>query len=108
MQLSGPDDMDVLAVRVNEAKSLLLRRAGASPAQAVFGRNPRLPPSILNHDDQSKIDALHHLTTDQQAMREEMVRIKALQSLIEYENNTHLRRALLRKGVPLPGRLHAR
>ena len=43
MQLEGPEDIDIGVIQMNFAKNTVIHRAGCSPAQAVMGRQPRVP-----------------------------------------------------------------
>ena len=45
------DEMQMLAKMACFAKNSLVRRSGASPCQWVYGRNPKIPNSILSEPD---------------------------------------------------------
>eukprot|EP00439_Symbiodinium_sp_Y106_P059734 s694_g8.t1 len=44
----GPEELNVIVVMATSAKNNLMRRAGSSPAQWVYGRNHKLPGSLLS------------------------------------------------------------
>ena len=51
MQLEGPEDIDLGVIQMNFPKNTVIHRAGSSPAQAVMGRQPRVPEELLSSHD---------------------------------------------------------
>ncbi|CAE7224945.1 RE2 [Symbiodinium sp. CCMP2592] len=46
--LTSRDDIDLMLYHLTAAKNMWYTRAGYSPAQLVFGRNPRIPEELLS------------------------------------------------------------
>eukprot|EP00435_Cladocopium_sp_Y103_P038659 s4112_g10.t1 len=51
--LENLNDLDNLIMELVSCKNIWFSRGGYSPAQIVYGRNPRLPPELLSDADQS-------------------------------------------------------
>ncbi|CAE7242540.1 RE1 [Symbiodinium natans] len=85
------------------AKNTLIRRSGSSPSQWVFGRNPKLPASLLS--DGGSIESCQ-LTSDSDRLQQiEAVRTQAMMNHHQFEAHAALRAALLRKSRPYRGQL---
>ena len=95
------DDMKLLANLACSAKNSLARRSGASPCQWVFGRNPKIPSSLLSEPD--ALEAKQVISDSQKLMEIESMRHSAMQEFIAFEHNEALRKAVLRKSRPWRG-----
>lgn len=51
--LENLNDLDNLIMELVSCKNIWFSRGGYSPAQIVYGRNPRLPPELLSDADQA-------------------------------------------------------
>ena len=89
--------MSVAAIFVCQAKNSLIRRSGVSAHMHAFGREVRLPGDPDNPELHSRID--NH--TDLQNIME--IKANAYRSCIDFEHDSHLRRAMLRIGRPWKG-----
>ncbi|CAE7560935.1 GIP [Symbiodinium sp. CCMP2456] len=97
----GPEELNVIVMMAVAAKNNLMRRAGSSPAQWVYGRNHRVPGSLLStggsiescsiHDDSSRLRLV------------EQIRTRAMMLFHQFESDAALRHALLRKPRPARG-----
>ena len=80
------------------SKNRLVRRSGSSPNQWVFGRDPKLPASLLSDVESAQ------LTNDSERLLQlESIRTQALMNHRRYEAHESLRASLLRKSRPLRG-----
>ena len=96
-------EMEMLAAMTCQSKNSLARKAGASPSQWVFGRNPKIPASLLSEHD--AIEAKQVIEDSEKLRRIEEIRHAALREYLDYEHNEALRRAILRKQRPWRGPL---
>ena len=70
-------------VQLNFAKNTVIHRAGSSPAQAVMGRQPRVPEGLLSAPE---IIEMHNLLSeDVRAQREMATRVRAITAISSYE-----------------------
>ncbi|CAE7250405.1 TY5A [Symbiodinium natans] len=83
------------------AKNRLIRRSGSSPAQWVFGRDQKLPASLLS--DGGSIESAELLNDSQRLLQIEAVRTEAMKNHHAFEAHEALRAALLRKSRPYRG-----
>ncbi|CAE7232220.1 RE2 [Symbiodinium sp. CCMP2456] len=80
---------------VNSAMNTLRRQTGFSPSQAVWGRDPRLPEDLNDHNFS---EHFHHvLSKDRLRAREHTLRVAAKESFFKTKNDEKLRRALLQR-----------
>jgi len=86
---------------VASAKNSLLRRGGCSPNMHVFGREPWVPGALLSDPDSPHVQEA--ATLDEELQRAFRIRAAAAKAFIDYENDEHLRRAMLRQGRPWRG-----
>ena len=69
----------------------------------AFGREPKLPGALMSDPDNP---ATHEAATlDEELHRAFGMRASAAKAFIDYENDDHLRRAMLRQGRPWRGSL---
>ena len=73
------DEMQMLAKMACFAKNSLVRRSGASPCQWVYGRNPKIPNSILSEPD--AIEAKQVIEDSERYRRIEEVRHQAIEEV---------------------------
>lgn len=90
--------LDLIGVMATSAKNVLTRRSGSSPAQWVFGRNPKLPAGLLS--DPEGIDAHDELPQSENLQLIERVRHAAMCRFHDFECNSKLRAAMLRQSRP--------
>ena len=74
------------------AKNELIQVYGMSPAQHVFGRNPRIPTDLLQ-EDPNPVAATCPLY-DEQSARRQSIRTAARKAVIDVQDSNALRRAL--------------
>ncbi|CAE7216898.1 RE2 [Symbiodinium sp. CCMP2592] len=80
---------------VNSTMNTLRRQSGFSPSQAVWGRDPRLPEDLSDHQ---LSEHFHHvLSQDRVRAREHTLRVAAKESFFKVKNDEKLRRALLQR-----------
>ena len=80
---------------VNSALNTLRRQSGFSPSQAVWGRDPRVPEDLNDHN---LSEHFHHvLSKDRLRAREHTLRVAAKESFFKTKNDEKLRRALLQR-----------
>ena len=102
-QVTDHEEAQMAAIFVYSAKNSLLRRGGCSPNMHVFGREPRLPGALLSDPDNPHVQEA--ATLDEELSRAFAMRAAAQKAFIDYENDDHLRRAMLRQGRPWKGPL---
>ncbi len=88
--VAGAAEVDMVAGGVSHAKNSLIRRAGASPQQAVFGREVNLPETLLGNPD--AIGAHMLMTEDQQIHRRAEIRSVACHKFYEYDLEQAMKR----------------
>ncbi|CAE7889819.1 RE1 [Symbiodinium microadriaticum] len=97
----GAEELNLIVTMAASAKNSLLRRSGSSPAQWVFGRNPKLPGSLLSSGGNVESCSLYN---DSDRLRlVEQIRTKAMMLYHQFESDAALRAALLRKPRPARG-----
>ena len=100
MQTSG-NEISTLCVIVNNAKNSRVRQCGSSAFQWTFGKNPKVPDSLLsvegNLATHSGIDA------DEELRRRVQTRARdnAETARVEWDTSEALRRSILRAPRPL-------
>ena len=95
------DEMQEIANLACFGKNSLARRSGASPCQWVYGRNPKIPNSILSEPD--AVEAKQVIEDSERYRRIEEMRHKAMAEYLQYEHSEALRKAVLRKSRPWRG-----
>ncbi|CAE7221929.1 GIP [Symbiodinium sp. CCMP2592] len=89
------DEANMVVTAVNNAMNTLRRDAGFSPAQAVWGRDPRLPEDVHNSFQDDHVE--HIISRDRQRAREHTVRIAAKEAYFKVRNDAKLRKGLLQR-----------
>ena len=79
----GPVEVEIASSGTTFAKNSLIRRAGASPQQAVFGRELTLPESLLSSPDELGAPML--MREDQSVARRAEIRSCAMRKFYEYD-----------------------
>eukprot|EP00971_Amphidinium_carterae_P171115 3391297-Amphidinium_carterae.1 len=92
--------MELLCNIVNLAKNSRVRVGGYSAAAFAFGREPRVPLSLLSDDTHGEQQLY---TPSAEAKRRQAIRLTAERAFVELDMSTHYKRALLRKSVPYRG-----
>ena len=100
---TSSDEMELLSAMACFSKNTLARRAGASPCQWVYGRNPKVPAALLSEPD--SIEAKQVIDDNEKFRQIEEVRHAAMKEFLDYEYNEALRKAILRKNRPWRGPL---
>ena len=97
----GAQELNMLVTLAAAAKNNLMRRAGSSPAQWVYGRNHKIPGALLSSGGNVESCQLH---TDSERLRHiEQVRTQSMMLYHQFESDNALRTALLRKPRPARG-----
>ncbi len=81
--IAGDAEVDLAAAGVTSAKNSLIRRAGASAQQAVFGREVQLPESLLGNPD--NIGAHMLMSEEQHVHRRAEIRCSAPRKFHEWD-----------------------
>ena len=89
------DEAEMIMTAVNAAMNTLRRDAGFSPAQAVWGRNPKLPDEVHNNPHDEQVE--HIITADRARAREHTIRIAAKEAYFRCQNDARLRKGLLQR-----------
>lgn len=97
------DEMTSLANMSMFAKNTLVRRCGASPAQWVYGRQPKIPAALLSEPE--AVEAKQSMENSDAYLQIEMARHEAIKCFADFEFDQALRKAMLRKGRPFRGPL---
>ena len=83
------------------AKNQLIRPAGVSPSQWVFGRSPRVPGVLISEG--SRVEDKQMLSNSKKLQQTELMRLDAMKTFLEIEMSNKLRTAMLRKSRPFRG-----
>ena len=94
IQECAPTSQDewIACVNASHCKNQLIQVYGMTPAQFVFGRNPRIPENLL--DEPLAVVPATTSLYNQQIARQIEIRQTARRSLIELQDDRALRRAL--------------
>ena len=103
-QVMGLEEVLWATSSTNQAKNSLCRKNGFSPAQWVIGRDIRLPASLADDAEVSRIGAQAIADTPgTKFFRKQQIRMAARQSFAQSSNDAALRRAELRQIRPSRG-----
>ena len=94
-------ELELICAMATFAKNTLARKSGASPAQWVYGRNPRVPAALLSEPE--SIEAKQVIEDSEKYRQIEAVRHAAMQEFLQMEYSEALRKAILRKNRPFRG-----
>ncbi|CAE7420471.1 luxQ, partial [Symbiodinium microadriaticum] len=96
-----PAEVNVCVLMACYSKNRLIRRSGSSPNQWVFGRDPKLPASLLS--DGGSVESAQLTNDSERLLQLESIRTHALMNHHRYEAHESLRASLLRKSRPFRG-----
>jgi len=96
-----PEDIEMVVTMAGFAKNQLIRRAGVSPSQWVFGRSPRVPGVLISEG--SRVEDKQMLSNSKKLQQTELMRLDAMKTFLEIEMSNKLRTAMLRKSRPFRG-----
>ena len=99
--VQSPEEIELVFTMATFAKNQLIRRAGVSPSQWVFGRSPRIPGSLLG--DGNKVEDKQLISNSKKLQQTELMRLDAMKMLLEIDMSNRLRTAMLRKSRPHRG-----
>ena len=110
-QIHGADMIAALCSEAARVKNTLLNNGGYSPSQWVMGFQPEDPTSLLNGDFESNIGVHQNIVdvesgelgTQDRFMLQLLVRQYAKEAYMKADASQKIRKALLRKSVPLRG-----
>eukprot|EP00435_Cladocopium_sp_Y103_P040843 s1261_g11.t1 len=106
-QVTGLEEVQWATTATNQAKNSLSRKSGFSPAQWVIGRDIRLPASLADEGEISRIGAQAIADTPgTKFFRRQQLRMAARSSFAQSSNDAALRRAELRQIRPSRGPFH--
>ena len=92
---TGWDEMRWTCACVCAAKNSLRRRCGFSPNQWVFGTEPRIPGDLTDQGHQTGV--LSAIDGDEEVHKRFRVRMAARAAFVEMQDDSTVRRALLRR-----------
>ena len=95
------EEMEIVVTMAGFAKNQLIRRAGVSPSQWVFGRSPRIPGVLISEG--ARVEDKQMLSNSKKLQRTELMRLDAMKTFLEIEMSNRLRTAMLRKSRPFRG-----
>ena len=98
-QVTGEEEMRIMAMMVSAAKNTMRRRCGFSPAQWVLGKDPKLPADLVDGTEHEK--ALSLATHDPQLRRRYAIRTAAREAFVRMQGDDQLRRAMLARSRPV-------
>ena len=99
--IAGSVEVDFGATSVSYAKNSSIRRAGASPQQALFGFEMRIPESLLSSPDD--IGSQMMLSQEQLLQRRATIRASALRSFHQYDLEQSIARGVNAQARPYRG-----
>ncbi len=96
--------MAVGAAETNRAKNAMMRRGGFAPAQWVPGRDVRVPGSLIDPVEASRLEMHEAILTPGKAIAKQVaLRDAARKACIEVDSDDKMRRALLARSRPMRG-----
>ena len=111
-QLFGSSVIAALCSECARAKNVLVNNQGFSPAQWVLGHTPEDLSSLTDQDPENHLDVRQGLvaakekTPQEQFMLQLLMRQTAKEMYTQVDSSQRIRRALLRKAVPIRGPYH--
>ena len=109
-QLHGSDTIAALCSESCRCKNVLVNHGGYSPAQWVLGYTPEDVTSLSSNDlderlgtHQQLIDMEEEKTPQEQFMMQLLIRQFAKEAFMKIDSSQRIRKALLRKSVPMRG-----
>ena len=80
------EELELLITMAVASKNRLARRSGASPNQCVFGRDPKIPATLLSEPD--AIEAKQVIQDSEKLRHVEQVRHQALKDYLDFESHS--------------------
>ena len=109
-QLHGADTIAALCSESCRCKNVLINHGGYSPAQWVLGYTPEDVTSLSSNDPderlgthQALVDMEEEKTPQEQFMMQLLIRQFAKEAFMKIDSSQRIRKALLRKSVPMRG-----
>ena len=109
-QLHGADTIAALCSESCRCKNVLINHGGYSPAQWVWGYTPEDVTSLSSNDcderlgtHQALVDMEEEKTPQEQFMMQLLIRQFAKEAFMKIDSSQRIRKALLRKSVPMRG-----
>jgi hypothetical protein len=103
-QLLTEGDEEVGAEETNRAKNAMMRRGGVALVQWVLGRDVRIPGSLIDPLEASRLETHEAILTPGSAIAKQVaLRGAARKAYIEVGSDDRMRRALLARGRPMRG-----
>ena len=110
-QLEGAETIAALCAECARTKNNLINHGGYSPVQWVLGHTPDDLTSLLSHDAEENL-GIHQQLVDQEEegqekqesfMKQLLIRQSAKEAFMQVDTSQRIRKALLRKSVPMRG-----
>ena len=110
-QLEGAETIAALCAECARTKNNLINHGGYSPVQWVLGHTPDDLTSLLSHDPEENL-GIHQRLVDQEEegqesqevfMKQLLIRQSAKEAFMQVDTSQKIRKALLRKSVPMRG-----
>ena len=110
-QLEGSETIAALCAECARTKNNLINNGGYSPVQWVLGHTPDDLTSLLSHDPEENL-GIHQQLVDQEEegienqeafMKQLLIRQSAKEAYMQVDTSQRIRKALLRKSVPMRG-----
>eukprot|EP00435_Cladocopium_sp_Y103_P000814 s912_g1.t1 len=109
-QLQGAGVISSLCAEAGRTKNTMLNHGGYSPAQWVLGQTPDDVTSLISHSfdehievHQNLIDLEENKTPQENFMMQLLIRQTAKEAFVHVDSCQKIRKAMLRKSVPLCG-----
>lgn len=109
-QLHGADTIAALCSESCRCKNVLVNHGGYSPAQWVLGYTPEDVTSLSSNDPDERlgthqllVDMEDEKTPQEQFMMQLLIRQFAKEAFMKIDSSQRIRKALLRKSVPMRG-----
>eukprot|EP00435_Cladocopium_sp_Y103_P018811 s2728_g4.t1 len=109
-QLGGAEAMSALCAETSRVKNVTINLGGFSPAQWVLGHTPTDWSSLVSHDGerhlglhQNLVDLEEDKTPQESFMIQLLIRQAAKEAFIQVDSCNKIRKAMLRKAVPIRG-----
>ena len=111
-QLEGADTIAALCAECARTKNNLINHGGYSPVQWVLGHTPDDLTSLLSHDPEENLGIHQQLVSQEEEegqepqevfMKQLLIRQSAKEAFMQVDTSQKIRKALLRKSVPMRG-----
>ncbi|CAK0856476.1 unnamed protein product, partial [Prorocentrum cordatum] len=103
-QLTTEGDVEIGAAETNKAENSTMRRGGFAPVQWVLGRDVRIPGSLVDPVEASRLETHEAILTPGSVMAKQVaLRDAARKAYIEVDSDDRMRRAMLAHSRPMRG-----